>query len=104
MFIENLVKMLEEQALLEGLEGKRSMTGVLPVTTNVRLLIAEIALGKSRSQVLTDAIAAYLDRNEASHQLEIEALAAIAGVPAEEYVASILKTRTRTARGLKTAT
>ena len=93
MFIENLVKMLEEQGLLEGLEGKRSMSGVLPVTTNIRLLIAEIASGKSRSQVLADAIAAYLEWNETDRQLEVEALAAIAGVSAEEYVAKFIEER-----------
>ena len=91
MNVENLIKILQKEQVLEGLEGKRSATGVLPITTNIRLLIAEIALEKSRSAILGTAIATYLNRNEATHHLEIEALAAIAGVSAEEYVAQVIK-------------
>lgn len=93
MIIENLVKVLQEQGLLEPLEGQRSTTSPLPVTTNLKLLIAEIALKKSRSAILETAIAAYLNRNERNHQVEIEALAAIADVSAEEYVAKFIEER-----------
>ena len=99
MNIENLVKILQEQGLLETLEGQRSATSPLPVTTNIRLLIAEIALRKSRSAILETAIAVYLNRNEANHQMEIEALAAIAGVSAEEYVAAVIKERLGRSQG-----
>lgn len=91
MNIENLIKILQEEQVLERLEGKRSATGVLPVTTNIRLLIAEIALEKSRSVILGTAIATYLNRNEANHHLEVEAKAAIAGTSPEEYTAQAIK-------------
>ena len=101
--LNNLISKIDKQVLVD-LEGKRSLTGVIPVTTNIRLSIAEIALEKSRSAILATAIATYLSRNEDSHHLEIEAKAAIAGMEPEEFLAQTIKEKIRKSDGRENTT